>query len=84
MPFADSSVDQMGLHAGVPLTTKNHREVAVVTCGEKVDWKQYADKLYYEEGFAETHPAHRGVYDFEVRMRKYANNEEKLAIDKKP
>ncbi|HNS66463.1 MAG: radical SAM protein [Mesotoga sp.] len=47
-------------------------------------WKQYADKLYYEEGFAETHPAHRGVYDFEVRMRKYANNEEKLAIDKKP
>ena len=37
-----------------------------------------------KEGFAETHPAHRGVYDFEVRMRKYANNEEKLAIDKNP
>src|SRR5690606_21969491 len=30
-------------YAGVPLTTKTHREVAVVTCGEKIDWSQYAD-----------------------------------------
>ena len=30
-------------YAGIPLTTKNHKEVAVVTCGDKVDWRQYAD-----------------------------------------
>jgi uroporphyrinogen III methyltransferase/synthase len=31
-------------YAGVPLTDKKHREVAVVNCGEaKVDWSQYAD-----------------------------------------
>jgi uroporphyrinogen III methyltransferase/synthase len=30
-------------YAGIPLTTKDHREVAVVTAGEKVDWTPYAD-----------------------------------------
>ncbi|MGC9383183.1 MAG: radical SAM protein [Kosmotogaceae bacterium] len=47
------------------------------------DWTKYADKLWYEEGYSETHPSKRGIYDFDVRMRKYANNEEKLAVDKK-
>ena len=39
-----SSVSAVPAYAGIPLTTKDHREVAVVTCGEKVDWSQYADK----------------------------------------
>ncbi len=38
-----SSVSAVPAYAGIPLTTKHHREVAVVTCGEKVDWSQYAD-----------------------------------------
>ncbi|MEP9384957.1 uroporphyrinogen-III synthase [Nocardioides cheoyonin] len=38
-----SSVSAVPAYAGIPLTTKDHREVAVVTCGEKVDWSQYAD-----------------------------------------
>jgi uroporphyrinogen III methyltransferase/synthase len=39
-----SSVTAVPAYAGIPLTTKNNREVAVVTCGEaKVDWTQYAD-----------------------------------------
>jgi uroporphyrinogen III methyltransferase/synthase len=38
-----SSVSAVPAYAGVPLTTKDHREVAVVTCGEKVDWSRYAD-----------------------------------------
>jgi uroporphyrinogen III methyltransferase/synthase len=38
-----SSVSAVPAYAGIPLTTKDHREVAVVTCGEKVDWTQYAD-----------------------------------------
>ena len=38
-----SSVSAVPAYAGIPLTTKDHREVAVVTCGEKVDWRQYAD-----------------------------------------
>ncbi len=39
-----SSVSAVPAYAGVPLTTKNHREVAVVACGEKaVDWSRYAD-----------------------------------------
>ncbi|MEX0426225.1 uroporphyrinogen-III C-methyltransferase [Nocardioides sp. DS6] len=38
-----SSVNAVPAYAGIPLTTKDHREVAVVTCGEKVDWSQYAD-----------------------------------------
>jgi len=38
-----SSVAAVPAYAGIPLTTKDHREVAVVTCGEKVDWSAYAD-----------------------------------------
>jgi uroporphyrinogen III methyltransferase/synthase len=38
-----SSVTAVPSYAGIPLTTKNNREVAVVTCGEKVDWSRYAD-----------------------------------------
>jgi uroporphyrinogen III methyltransferase/synthase len=39
-----SSVNAVPAYAGIPLTTKDHREVAVVTCGDKVDWSHYADK----------------------------------------
>lgn len=39
-----SSVAAVPAYAGIPLTTKDHREVAVVTCGDKIDWSQYADK----------------------------------------
>ena len=39
-----SSVTAVPAYAGVPLTDKKHREVAVVNCSEaKVDWSQYAD-----------------------------------------
>ena len=38
-----SSVTAVPAYAGIPLTTKRHREVAVVTCGDaQVDWQQYA------------------------------------------
>ncbi|GAB3195527.1 bifunctional uroporphyrinogen-III C-methyltransferase/uroporphyrinogen-III synthase [Nocardioides hungaricus] len=39
-----SSVSAVPAYAGIPLTTKDHRAVAVVTCGDKVDWSQYADR----------------------------------------
>jgi uroporphyrinogen III methyltransferase / synthase len=39
-----SSVTAVPAYAGVPLTDKKHREVAVVNCAEaKVHWAQYAD-----------------------------------------
>ncbi len=42
-----SSVGAVPAYAGIPLTTKDHREVAVVTCGDnaasRTDWGQYAD-----------------------------------------
>lgn len=38
-----SAVSAVPAYAGIPLTTKDSREVAVVTCGERVDWSQYAD-----------------------------------------
>jgi len=38
-----SSVTAVPAYAGIPLTTKTSREVAVVTCGDKVDWSAYAD-----------------------------------------
>ncbi|GAB2971414.1 bifunctional uroporphyrinogen-III C-methyltransferase/uroporphyrinogen-III synthase [Nocardioides montaniterrae] len=38
-----SSVSAVPAYAGIPLTTKDHRDVAVVTCGDKVDWSRYAD-----------------------------------------
>ncbi|MBI2244473.1 MAG: bifunctional uroporphyrinogen-III C-methyltransferase/uroporphyrinogen-III synthase, partial [Nocardioides sp.] len=37
-----SSVSAVPAYAGIPLTTKDSREVAVVTCGERVDWSQHA------------------------------------------
>ena len=38
-----SSVSAVPAYAGIPLTTKDHREVAVVTAHEKVDWAPYSD-----------------------------------------
>ena len=38
-----SSVSGVPAYAGIPLTTKDHREVAVVTCDGTVDWSRYAD-----------------------------------------
>ena len=38
-----SSVAAVPAYAGIPLTTKDRREVAVVACGGKVDWSAYAD-----------------------------------------
>ena len=39
-----SSVTAVPAYAGVPLTDKKHREVAVVNCSEaKIDWTSYAD-----------------------------------------
>ncbi|HEX6150225.1 uroporphyrinogen-III synthase [Nocardioides sp.] len=38
-----SSVGAVPAYAGIPLTTKENREVTVVTCGGSVDWARYAD-----------------------------------------
>jgi uroporphyrinogen III methyltransferase/synthase len=39
-----SSVTAVPAYAGIPLTTKDNREMAVVTCADaEVDWTQYAD-----------------------------------------
>jgi uroporphyrinogen III methyltransferase/synthase len=38
-----SSVASVPAYAGVPLTTKDHREVTVVACHPGVDWSKYAD-----------------------------------------
>ena len=38
-----SSVGAVPAYAGIPLTTKDHREMSVITCGDKVDWSAYAD-----------------------------------------
>ena len=38
-----SAVSAVPAYAGIPLTTKSSREVAVVTCGAKVDWSKYGD-----------------------------------------
>ena len=43
-----SSVGAVPAYAGIPLTTKENREVTVITCGgsaesKRVDWKRYAD-----------------------------------------
>ena len=38
-----SSVTAVPAYAGIPLTTRTHREVAVVTCGDaKINWASYA------------------------------------------
>ncbi len=39
-----SSVAAVPAYAGIPLTTKDRREVAVVSCGGRVDWSAYADE----------------------------------------
>jgi uroporphyrinogen III methyltransferase/synthase len=36
-----SSMSAVPAYAGVPLTAKNAREIAVVTCTDKVDWSRY-------------------------------------------
>jgi uroporphyrinogen III methyltransferase / synthase len=38
-----SSVAAVPAYAGIPLTTKDHREVTVVTCHDKIDWSGYGD-----------------------------------------
>jgi len=38
-----SSVAAVPAYAGIPLTTKDRREMTVVTCHDKIDWSQYAD-----------------------------------------
>ncbi|MCL8023830.1 uroporphyrinogen-III synthase [Nocardioides bruguierae] len=38
-----SSVSGVPAYAGIPLTTRDHREVTVVTCDGTVDWSRYAD-----------------------------------------
>lgn len=38
-----SSVGAVPAYAGIPLTSKDNREVSVVSCGDKVDWTKYAD-----------------------------------------
>lgn len=40
-----SSVNAVPAYAGIPLTTKNHREVTVLSCsGASIDWTAYADR----------------------------------------
>ncbi|HET7735628.1 MAG TPA: uroporphyrinogen-III synthase [Nocardioidaceae bacterium] len=39
-----SSATAVPAYAGVPLTTKAHRELAVISCSDaRIDWSQYAD-----------------------------------------
>jgi uroporphyrinogen III methyltransferase/synthase len=38
-----SSLGSVPAYAGIPLTTKDHRELTVVTCREKVDWSRHGD-----------------------------------------
>jgi uroporphyrinogen III methyltransferase/synthase len=38
-----SSAAAVPAYAGIPLTTKDHREVSVVTAGDKVDWSRYVE-----------------------------------------
>ncbi|MDP2772380.1 MAG: uroporphyrinogen-III synthase [Nocardioides sp.] len=38
-----SSVAAVPAYAGIPLTTKDHREMSVITCGDKINWSTYAD-----------------------------------------
>jgi len=47
------------------------------------DWKEYADKLWYEYGYVERYPVNRGLYNYETRMKRYKDKEEALKVDKK-
>jgi uroporphyrinogen III methyltransferase/synthase len=38
-----SSASAVPAYAGIPLTTKDHREVTVVTAGDKIDWTRYVE-----------------------------------------
>jgi uroporphyrinogen III methyltransferase/synthase len=38
-----SSISGVPAYAGIPLTTKDHREVTVVTCDGTVDWSRHTD-----------------------------------------
>ena len=38
-----SSLGSVPAYAGIPLTTKDHRELTVLTCREKVDWSRHGD-----------------------------------------
>ncbi len=40
-----SAVNAVPAYAGIPLTTKNHREITVLTCsGAAIDWSQYVGR----------------------------------------
>lgn len=40
-----SSVNAVPAYAGIPLTTKNHREVTILSCsGATIDWAQYVNR----------------------------------------
>lgn len=40
-----SSVNAVPAYAGIPLTTKNHREVTILSCsGATIDWSQYVSR----------------------------------------
>jgi uroporphyrinogen III methyltransferase/synthase len=40
-----SSVNAVPAYAGIPLTTKNHREVTILSCsGAAIDWSQYVSR----------------------------------------
>jgi uroporphyrinogen III methyltransferase/synthase len=40
-----SSVNAVPAYAGIPLTTKNHRELTVLSCsGAAIDWARYVDR----------------------------------------
>jgi len=40
-----SSVNAVPAYAGIPLTTKNHRELTVLSCsGASIDWSAYVDR----------------------------------------
>jgi uroporphyrinogen III methyltransferase/synthase len=38
-----SAASAVPAYAGIPLTTKSHGEVTVITAGDKVDWSRYAE-----------------------------------------
>jgi uroporphyrinogen III methyltransferase/synthase len=40
-----SSINAVPAYAGIPLTTKNHRELTVLSCaGAAIDWAEYVDR----------------------------------------
>ena len=47
------------------------------------EWKNTQTNYGMRKDIPERYPSKRGVYNYETRMRRYAENEEKLAIDKR-